>query len=261
MEIGLRYLMQLNNKYLKPNNLSIQIFQNGLFFCKKKETYFFDFKILNFDSISFKDFIKENKIEFDFVEVILFDENSIIIPEVFFDEKRIENIVSTSMTLKSDFLVYDKIFDTRQVVLYYLKKENKKIINDFFPKAEIKHFTSQLFKILAKFSKNNYKKNMFINIRDNFFDIFLYHSEQLIFFNTFNHKTIEDFLYFVFYVVEIQGINQIESNIYFLGKNDKFNKYYNSFSKFYNSAKFLNSQTSNIAQNYHECPIFLDIFE
>ena len=261
MEIGLRYLMQLNNKYLKPNNLSIQIFQNGLFFCKKKETYFFDFKILNFDSISFKDFIKENKIEFDFVEVILFDENSIIIPEDFFDEKRVESIVSTSMTLKPDFLVYDKIYDTRQVVLYYLKKENKKIINEFFPKAEIKHFTSQLFKILAEFSKNNYKKNMFINIRNNFFDIFIYHSDQLLFFNTFNHKIIEDFLYYVFYVIEIQGINQTESNVFFLGKSDKFHKYYISFLKFYNSAEFLNSQIPNITEYNHECPLFLDIFE
>ena len=261
MEIGLPYLMQLNNKYLKPDSLSIQIFKSGLFFCTKKENYFFDFKDLNFDSISVKNFIKKNKIEFDFVEVILFDENSIIIPDDFFDERKIENIVSTSMPLKSDYLVYDKIFDTRQVVLYYLKKENKKIINDFFPKAEIKHFTTQLFKVLSKFSKNNYKKNMFINLRDNFFDIFIYHSNQLLFFNTFNHETIEDFLYYVFYVIEIQGINQIESNVFFLGKNDKFNTYYNSFSKFYNSAKFLNSQAPNISQSNHECPLFLDIFE
>lgn len=105
MEIGLPYLMQLNNKYLKSDSLSIQIFKSGLFFCTKKETYFFDFKILNFDSISVKNFIEENKIEFDFVEVILFDENSIIIPDDFFDEKRIENLVSTSMPLKSDYLV------------------------------------------------------------------------------------------------------------------------------------------------------------
>ena len=253
--------MQLNNKYLKSDSLSIQIFKSGLFFCTKKETHFFDFKILNFDSISIKNFIEENKIKFDFVEVVLFDENSIIIPDDFFDERRIESIVSTSMTLKSDFLVYDNIFDTRQVVLYYLKKENKKIINEFFPKAEIKHFTSHLFKILAKFSKNNYKKNMFINIRDNFFDIFIYHSDQLLFFNSFNYKIIEDFLYYVFYVIEIQGISQAESNVFFLGKNEKFNKYYNAFSKFYNSAEFLNYQKSNITQNNHECPIFLDIFE
>ena len=189
------------------------------------------------------------------------DENSIIIPDDFFDERKIENIVSTSMPLKSDYLVYDKIFDTRQVVLYYLKKENKKIINDFFPKAEIKHFTTQLFEVLTKFSKNNYKKNMFINLRANFFDIFIYHSNQLLFFNTFNHKTIEGFSNYVFYVIEIQGINQIESNVFFLGKNDKFNTYYNSFSKFYNSAKFLNSQAPNISQSNHECPLFLDIFE
>ena len=102
---------------------------------------------------------------------------------------------------------------------------------------------------------------MFINLRANFFDIFIYHSNQLLFFNTFNHKTIEDFLYYVFYVIEIQGINQIESNVFFLGKNDKFNTYYNSFSKFYNSAKFLNSQAPNISQSNHECPLFLDIFE
>jgi len=261
MEIGLLYLMQLNNKYLKSEDLSIQIFKNGLFFCTKKETYFFDLKKFNFDSNSLKNFIDENKIEFDFVELIVFDENSIIIPEDFFDLKKIEDIVSSSMIIKSDFLTYDKISETKQVVLYYFKKENKKVISDFFPKAKIRHFTSQLFKILAEFSKNNYNKNMFINIRDDFFEIFIYHSNQLLFFNTFNHKIIEDFLYYTFYVMEIQGINQIESKIFFLSKNDKFNKYYDSFSKFYNSTKFLNSKISVSNKYNHECPIFLDIFE
>ena len=102
---------------------------------------------------------------------------------------------------------------------------------------------------------------MFINIRNNFFDIFIYHSDQLLFFNTFNHKIIEDFLYYVFYVIEIQGINQTESNVFFLGKSDKFHKYYISFLKFYNSAEFLNSQIPNITEYNHECPLFLDIFE
>ena len=120
MEIGLLYLMQLNNKYLKSEDLSIQIFKNGLFFCTKKETYFFDLKKFNFDSNSLKNFIDENKIEFDFVELIVFDENSIIIPEDFFDLKKIEDIVSSSMIIKSDFLTYDKISETKQVVLYYL---------------------------------------------------------------------------------------------------------------------------------------------
>ena len=49
-------------------------------------------------------------------------------------------------------------------------------------------------------------------------------------------------------LLKFKGINQIESNVFFLGKNDKFNTYYNSFSKFYNSAKFLNSQAPNISK-------------
>ena len=39
MEIGLPYLMQLNNKYLKSDSLSIQIFVDYFFAQKKKPIF------------------------------------------------------------------------------------------------------------------------------------------------------------------------------------------------------------------------------
>lgn len=253
--------MQLNNIYLKHNELSIHSFMNGFSFSTINQKYFFPSSKENMIEDELKEWIAEKKLLIPNAKLILFNHLPVIIPQIIFDEKKIKDYLLTSIEPKKYLVKNHFIKKCNQVIVYYQNLDNLKVLKNIYPKLESKHFISILLEKLSEYSKGNSKKQIFVNLRKDFFDIFLYQSSQLLLYNSFSHKNEEDFLYYLFYIIEVYHLKPNEFKITFLGKYSFFENYYLSVKDYHSDIYFLNSNSNFENIDTHQAPFFCNIYK
>ena len=120
---------------------------------------------------------------------------------------------------------------------------------------EINHFGAELIPFVSKNSVANINKRIFIHIRKDYFDLFIYQGVQLLLFNSFTHKNEEEFLYYLFFVLEQFYLKPNQFTAVFLGKFVKYKKYYAVFNEFHTLTEFILPENSEI-DSHHPAPFF-----
>ena len=110
-----------------------------------------------------------------------------------------------------------------------LKKENYAVCADYIELADMynvyysskkdsRHPTSVLLENLIKENLERTDDNrIYLNVRDQHFEMFVLKGAKLLFYNTFRFKTKEDFLYFVLFTMEQLHLDNETVTVYFLG--------------------------------------------
>ncbi len=259
-ETGPQFLMQLNNRYLNTDELSIHVFMNGFSFCTKSKISFFDFKSNELNTKTLKNWIKLKNISFSKNKLIIFNHQAAIIPKMLFDKNKTDQYLNTTLKLKKEIVKYDVLDQTEQVVVYCINNSELKILSEIYPSLKTKHFITILLEKLSIFSKGNSTKMMYINLRENFFDLFIYQGTQLLFYNSFEQKNEEDFMYYLFYVADIQHLKPGDFKMFFLGKFPFFNNYYSSIKDYHDEIHFINKELILENMKSHKVPFFSNIF-
>ena len=112
---------------------------------------------------------------------------------------------------------------------------------------------------LSDFSFGAAKKNLFLNLRKNHFDLLLFQGGQLLIQNTFPHKNADDFLYYLFYITEQFFLKPEQFNLLFLGRYSNFNEYYQGVEEFHPSIDYLAPQYPSI-DALHPAPFLQSFF-
>ena len=126
---------------------------------------------------------------------------------------------------------------------------------DFFFDIETTHFAAELIPFLSKVSKDNLKKSVFIHLRKDFFDLFIYQGSQLLFFNSFPKNNEEEFLYYLFFVLEQFYLRANQFVAIFLGKFLEYKGYYKVFEEFHSITNFTFPEILKFNSN-HPAPFF-----
>ena len=253
--------MQLNNIYLKPNELSIHSFANGFSFSTFSEVHFYEINDKKKSSNEFLEWLNKKKLIIKKSSLLYFSYPPAIIPEILFDEKKAKYYLESSIKLEDKVIKYDLIPKTNQAVVYYENDGNVKLLNQFFPAIKSKHFVTFLIEELSYRSNGKLKKQLYINLRKDYFEVFLFQSSQLLLFNTYNHKNEDDFLYFLLYITEIHHLDSKEFTITFLGKYSIFNNYYKSTNDYHSDSNFLISSCNKKKIESHQSPFFCNLFK
>ena len=88
------------------------------------------------------------------------------------------------------------------------------------------HYNSILYKkILSVCSFVEFKYQLFIHIQFEATDLFLVNNNRIVFHNRFSVKNEEEFLYYVFFIVEQFDLKSDDFEINFLGKFIEYNSY------------------------------------
>ena len=95
---------------------------------------------------------------------------------------------------------------------------------------------------------------MFIHIQYKAVDVFLAETDQIVFNNRFSIKNEDEFLYYVFFVVEQFDLKIDDFEIIFLGKFFEYNRYYDLTSEFHKNYKFIENDSEIIDQSKHSAP-------
>ncbi|MCM8569908.1 DUF3822 family protein [Gramella jeungdoensis] len=195
--------------------LSIQVSLNGLSFCildqkDNRITYFkkIDFekqldpiKVLSKIELTYE---KEEALNQPVDEVFLLYTNSLfsLVPEKLFDEDNASNYLKfNTKILKTDFIAFDNIKDS--IVNVYIPYTN--ITNYFFDKYgefEYRHSLSVLIEALLELQDNSEGTRVYLHSHLSSYELVIIENGKLLFANSFEFETKEDFLYYLLFTAE-----------------------------------------------------------
>ena len=248
-------MLQIDKK-ITSNDLSILVFKDRIAFCTLEQTLYFDLEKKNINSENLGTWINYHNIKKKNNNCVLFESNGVIVPKALFDER--DKNVYLSLTdddLKNKKIETKAIESSNQVFIYPQSRNWNLLFQNLVNDIETTHFAAQLISVLSKLSNDNLKKSVFIHLRKDFFDLFIYQGRQLLLFNSFPHQDEEEFLYYLFFVMEQFYLKANKFEAIFLGKFRVYQKYYNVFREFHSQINFTYPENLDIDSN-HPAPFF-----
>lgn len=213
-------LDQEKNKHLALEYYSFQEVENYVLYCEQLH------ELLN--SI---DVIKRR---FNKVIVLFEGDKAALVPGPLFDESKADLHLKFNHKLDSDDeIIVDKLKTLQAYNVFAIPKQLRELIKDKFINYSINHSSSGLIEsLLIKYKNQDIGKRVFVQLRSTSFDIVVLENSKLLFFNSFQFRTKEDFAYFVIFVLEQLKLNPESIPIYLLGEIDKSSKYYEILYKY-----------------------------
>lgn len=205
----------------KYKKLSIQVSLTGLSFCCFDTL---NHTITSFNEVQFDSFDKGIKIEdlfadafrnhpelnetYDEVLVIHNNNLSTFVPTPLFDENYLGSYLQyDTKVFETDFFAFDEIsnYQINAVYIPYVNMNNFFI--DQFGTFDYKHANSILVTKLLDASKNKDDKKMMVHFSQGHFEIIVIQNQKLLFFNSFEYQTPEDFIYYILFTAEQLKLN------------------------------------------------------
>jgi hypothetical protein len=155
-----------------------------------------------------------------FDEVLVLHNNSYnsLVPAAFFNETKLNIYIQyNTKVFESDHFAFDYIerYNLYNVYVPFININN--VLLDIWPEFNFKNANSVLIQKILDLSKNKEEILAFIHFQNTHFEIVVVNNQQLILFNSFEHKTVEDFIYYLLFAFEQLKLNPENINTYFLG--------------------------------------------
>lgn len=257
METGQQFLMQLSNKENTSNELSILILKDGFSFCTHDQQHFFGLEKETPSPDALQSWIKYHQFNTEEVTLVYMDHPAVTVPLALFDKEHPEAYLKTAYTSDKTHIVKGETIESiNQVIVFPITRKWDTLFNAVLPKAKYTHLTAMLLPKLAKFSFGKTKKNMFVHLRQDQFDLFLFQGGQLLLQNSFPQSNADDFLYYLFYVTEQFYLKPDQFNLTFLGKYETFDDYYDGAREFHESIDYFEPHYPSPPLS-HPAPFFL----
>ena len=154
-----------------------------------------------------------------------------IIPTKFYDRSIKARYIETN-SKKSRSLDDDTSSDRKITIVYPKNKNLSQILNINHKEINHTNYFTQLYNYLIGQLNNSNGFSFFICLSDTSFEIIIFNKNEFVFFNSFGINDENEFLYYTFFVLKNYQGSINSDKIIFLGKYERFNKYYNLASKY-----------------------------
>ena len=232
-----------NNDHTTENfyKLSIQVSLNGLSFCVAdtlrntillSEQLNFGKELSPFEvQRELKDLLRENKVlELDIAETVVIHRNQLfsLVPKALFDKEELANYLKfNAKILANDLIEYDEI-DSHEIVNVYVPYVNiNNYIFDLFGEFEFVHNGTVLLESLLKSAGSNTEPACFVHIGHQQMDLIIVAKKQLVFYNSFNFQTKEDFIYYILFSLEQLELDPENTPLRLFGNVEEGDELYN----------------------------------
>ena len=256
--------MLSENNILQNKSFSIHFFKNGFSFCTDDNIDYFSHPTDTNEFENFtKKFLNNNQKNFEYFSIIFFQQPSTLIPTIFFDKNRLDDYLSFYFKKSEiEIIIYDELKKEDSTNVYSIPKKLYNVIEKLDVNFNIFHYNSILIKkVLNLCSTEKFSKQLFIHLHFDAMDIFLVENNKLIFYNRFVVKNENDFMYYLFFVVEQFDLDSNEFEIQFLGRIDAFESYYDIAKNYHHYISFSNDNISTkIDFSKHHAPYLSSCF-
>ena len=83
-----------------------------------------------------------------------------------------------------------------------------------------------------------FQKRIFVNVRNSYLDIIITEERKLLYYNSFNYRSKEDFIYYVIFVLEQLKLNPEEIDLILSGYIDKNSKIFDIIFNYVRNIRF-----------------------
>lgn len=197
----------------------------------------------NFEALTdlFDILSKESKLidhVFQSVICLIVSNLSTLVPSVLFEEDKKEIYLNFNASLTEDEVIMtDEINSLDAKNIFALPASLKTKLNHKYSNVKYHHASSALIDTLTANNKNQTGKKIYIHIESTHFEILLIEGKNLIFYNSFNYHSTEDFIYYVLFVFEQLQLNPEKTETILLGEVEKSSALYTLTNKYIRNIK------------------------
>jgi hypothetical protein len=232
--------------------LILQVGMNDLFIAVKQksqnkyiafEHYTFQ-SVYNFDVVS--DLIsiigKESKLMvqgYHTVTCLMANNLSTLVPNPLFkeDEKQTYLTFNTSLD-PHELIMVDELKNMDAKNIFAVPSSIKDKLSKLFKNISYHHTSSVLINGLLIENKNKTDKKLYVHLQSSHFQIIVIKGKELLFYNTFNYHSAEDFIYYLLFVCEQLHLNPEAIEAVLLGEIEKKSSIYTLTHKYIRNLKF-----------------------
>ena len=243
-----------NIEVTSKRKLSIQFSLDGFSFCTTNthneviefSSYYFS-KTKNSPELILEKlqdiFKKEKSLQYDFETVTVIHQNNLntLVPNEYFKKDALKSYLKYSIkTIATDLITFDELdfMNSKNVYVPYVNINNFLFQN--FGEFEYKHYSSVLLEKLFSIATNDIC--CYIHVSKSTFDIVIIKNSNLQFFNVFEYKTKEDFMYYVLFTLEQLDLSTEETLVSILGDMEEDSDLFRLMYTYIRNIDFLSSK-------------------
>lgn len=171
-----------------------------------------------------------------------------LVPGALFENANKEQILKFNHAVGNDEIILaDEVLSSESRCVYSINRKVKELLDKTFPNNHIKHKATCLIESLSSTASKTHKTCL-VNVQGENMDVALY-NKKLLFFNSFNFQTAEDFLYFILASLEQNSCTLDETEIILAGEIETGSALYNTLKKYIPKIKFAVIDTSITKKN------------
>ena len=207
------------------------------------ENYTFQ-DIYNFDAIEdlLDELLKESKLlnhKYKTVTCSIINNLSTVVPNALFEADSIRKYLKFNSTLEgNEFIIANDLNSIESKNIFALPFNLKVKLDSLFNNTRYHHFSSGLIDSILVQNKNQTSKKLFVHVQSTHFEAIVVDGNKLLFYNTFNHHSAEDFIYYLLFVCEQLQLNPEKVELVFLGEIVKESAIYAIAQKYIRNIKF-----------------------
>ena len=245
-----------NIEVTSKRKLSIQFSLDGFSFCTTNTHN----EVIEFSSYSFSKtknspelileklqdiFKKEKSLQYDFETVTVIHQNNLntLVPNEYFKKDALKSYLKYSIkTIATDLITFDELdfMNSKNVYVPYVNINNFLFQN--FGEFEYKHYSSVMLEKLFSIATNDIC--CYIHVSKSTFDIVIIKNSNLQFFNVFEYKTKEDFMYYVLFTLEQLDLSTEETLVSILGDMEEDSDLFRLMYTYIRNIDFLSSKNA-----------------
>ena len=181
------------------------------------------------------------------IDITHFNSPPSIIPSKYYDKSiRAKYLETNSKILRS---IEEDISSDKKITVIYSKRENlSQILKNDEKKINHTNYFTKLYNYLLGQLQNSDGLSFFVSLSDISFEVVIFNNNKFVFFNSFDISDENEFLYYTFFVLKNYHGSINSDKIIFLGKYERFNKFYDLVSK-YSKIDFIEDNINSLASH------------
>jgi hypothetical protein len=193
-------------------------------------------------------FAEKNWLERQFKKVFFLMDHALstLMPPPLFIENNMQQYLAFNHPIEaSQPTHFNNLKNAHVVDVFSIPATIDKLVKKKWPNAQLLHSSSVIIESLSINYKNKIGVNtLFLNLRDEGFDLVYFKNKKLHFYNFFRFHTKEDFIYFLLSAMEELELNPEEVELILSGNIDKSSILYEMIYRYIRSSKFIERNDS-----------------
>jgi hypothetical protein len=137
-----------------------------------------------------------------------------------------------------ELILVDEIRSLDAKNIFALPFSIKVKLDPQFKNIAYHHSSTVIIDSLVAINKNQTGKKLYAHVQETHFEAIVMDGKNLLFYNTFNHHSPEDFIYYLLFVCEQLQLNPEKIELIFLGEIEKNSAIYAAAQKHIRTVKF-----------------------